>query len=137
MIGWTIKSPGIFERMFFVGHGTNIAPRLPLAPTSIERDAEEGIFEVTISHHNSNTRGNPLNKVTIYRFMVYDVTSDEFIKSRRWATIEAIERVRGEVLKDTSVEVDPSVLDSEVSGMTVRDFSPHSRAGFQQKVGEP
>jgi len=33
-----------------------------------------------------------LAKITVYRFIKYDISSDENRKSRRWATRQAIER---------------------------------------------
>jgi hypothetical protein len=66
----------------------------------------------------------------VYRFRMYVIKDDEMLTSRRWATREAIERVRGEILESTETEVDSSVLDS--NGMTERDFDPHRRTGFQR-----
>lgn len=66
-----------------------------------------------------------MSKVTVYRFQRYDIVSDQTIRSRCWATREAIERVRGEVLEDTATEVDASVIGSEVPSMTERDFASH------------
>ncbi len=85
-----------------------------------------------------------MTKVTVYRFRLYDISTDENRQSRRWATLKAIERICGEVLKDTETEVDASVLDS--NGMTERDFNPHERTGATpdqkgpaktQRRGEP
>jgi hypothetical protein len=75
-----------------------------------------------------------LNKVTIYRFRLYDITADEPHTSRRWATLEAIERIHGEVLEDTATEVDAAVVSSDIPGMTERSFNPHPRVGFQKIV---
>jgi hypothetical protein len=76
---------------------------------------------------------NPMT-VTVYRFTVYDITNDEQRTSRRWATREAIERVRGQVLEATATEVDPSVVGAEIAGMTERNFDPHKSTGFQRAV---
>jgi hypothetical protein len=75
-----------------------------------------------------------MSKVKVYRFTVYDITTDENRRSRRWATREAIERAHGDVLDDTVTEVDSSVLGDEIDGMTARDFDPHPRTGFQRQV---
>jgi hypothetical protein len=75
-----------------------------------------------------------VTKVNVYRFTVYDITNDEQRVSRRWATREAIKRVCGQVLEDTEVEVDPSVLGREEDGMTERDFNPNPGTSFQQQV---
>jgi hypothetical protein len=72
--------------------------------------------------------------VTIFRFKKYNINSDEYQISRRWATREALTRIRGEPLEDTAVEVDVAVLSREIEGMTDRDFDPHSRTGFQRQV---
>ena len=71
--------------------------------------------------------------VTIYRFKKYDISSDEYQKSRRWATLEAIARIGGEPLEDTAL-VDAAVLGREIDGMTDRGFDPRSRSGFQRQV---
>lgn len=72
--------------------------------------------------------------VTIFRFKRYDISSDEFQHSRRWATRDAIERIGAEVLDDHGVDVDPSVLNGD--GMTERNFNPHLRQGFQTYVSD-
>ena len=69
-----------------------------------------------------------MSKVHIYRFTLYDITSDGAHQSRRWGTRDAVERIGGEVLVDTGVEVDASAVDSEVSGLTARDYNPHAHA---------
>jgi hypothetical protein len=75
-----------------------------------------------------------VSKVTVYRFRVYDITTDENRASRRWATRDAIERVRGGVLEDTATAVDSSVVGGEIDGMTERNFDPHRNIGFQTQV---
>lgn len=74
--------------------------------------------------------------IAVYRFEMYDVHVDEMQQSRRWATLEAIERVGGQALVHTKIEVDDSHLGAEVAGMTDRNFNPHSQisGGFQQRV---
>jgi hypothetical protein len=37
-----------------------------------------------------------LSEITVYRFRLYDISSDEKRKSRRWATLKAIMQVGGE-----------------------------------------
>jgi len=68
--------------------------------------------------------------VTIYRFRLYDINTDESRTSRRWATREAIERIHGEVLTDTATEVDASVVDTDIPGMTERGFDLGRAAAF-------
>jgi len=36
-----------------------------------------------------------VSKITVYRFTKYDITTDQYQQSRRWATREAIERICG------------------------------------------
>jgi hypothetical protein len=43
--------------------------------------------------------------VKVYRFRLYNISTDENEKSRRWGTREAIERIGGEVMEDTETEV--------------------------------
>ena len=73
-----------------------------------------------------------MGNVTVYRFSLYDIASDEQRTSRRWATREAIERIGGKVLESTATEVDVAALDE--NRMTERDFNPHPRTGFQTQV---
>ena len=73
--------------------------------------------------------------VTIYRFEVYDIQSDQVIPSKRWGTREAIiDIAHGRVIEDTAAEVDESAVASDIHGFTVRDFNPRSRRGFQTEV---
>jgi hypothetical protein len=73
-----------------------------------------------------------MNKVTIYRFTMYDITADAERKSSRWATREAIAHVNGNALEDTAIEVEASVVKSDVNGMTTRGFTPTGPSGFQK-----
>jgi hypothetical protein len=75
-----------------------------------------------------------VSKVTVYRFRRYEIAEDGYRVSRRWATREAIERVRCEILKDTAVEVDAAVLGGEIEGMTEINFNPRPRIGFPTQV---
>lgn len=74
--------------------------------------------------------------VTIYRFEVYRIDSDEVVKSRRWGTRDAIRDIAcGRVLEETAKEVDESVVESDIHGFSMRDFDPDARpAGFQTQV---
>jgi hypothetical protein len=68
-------------------------------------------------------------KVTIYRFRLYDIATDEYVPSRRWATMEAIRRIGGEAFDDTATEIDDSLLSHDLPGMTDRDFKPRKPGG--------
>lgn len=71
--------------------------------------------------------------VQIYRFQKYDINTDEWQTSRRWATVDAIVRVGGRPIGDP-LNVDESVLGGEVAGMTDRAFNPNSTGGLQRVV---
>lgn len=75
-----------------------------------------------------------LGNVTVYRFTVYDITSDGNIRSRRWGTREGVKAVRGVVMEDTGTEIDARFVGGEVEGLTERGFDPHPRTGFQTQV---
>jgi hypothetical protein len=72
---------------------------------------------------------------TVYKFEVYDITTDESRPSRRMATLDAIARARGTPVEGTGREVETSDLDPAEDGMTPRDFHLRSRrTGFQTVV---
>jgi hypothetical protein len=77
-----------------------------------------------------------MSKATIYQFELYDIQSDQVVKSKRWGTREAIVEIAcGQVLEDTAIEVDDTVILSDIHGFTVIGFDPHRRpAGFQTQV---
>jgi hypothetical protein len=76
-----------------------------------------------------------MDKVKIYRFRVYDIQNDEIRTSMRWATREAIRDIAcGEVLEDTVREVEASAVQSDIVGMTERNYDPDRRIGFQTVV---
>ena len=75
-----------------------------------------------------------MSDVTVYRFTIYDIKSDTSVPSRRWGTREGIGARRGVVLEDTRIAVDASFVGGEEEGLTVRDFDPRPRTGFQTKV---
>jgi hypothetical protein len=60
--------------------------------------------------------------VTVYFFEKYDITSDQVIRSKRPATIAAIERVRGEAIKNTAQDIDQDDIDED--GFRRRDYTP-------------
>jgi hypothetical protein len=76
----------------------------------------------------ANPGKTTMSKVNIYRFTLYDITSDAAHQSRRWGTRDAIERIGGEILADTVIEVDASAVGSDIPGLTVRDYLPHAQA---------
>lgn len=52
-----------------------------------------------------------MQKVMVYYFTCYDIISDQILRSQRPATLEAIARCKGQVLKNTAQEIDASSLD--------------------------
>jgi hypothetical protein len=81
-----------------------------------------------VSAKGVNLGKTAMNKVNIYRFTLYDITTDGPHQSRRWGTRDAIERIGGEILADTVIEVDASAVDSDIAGLTARDYLPHAQA---------
>ena len=70
--------------------------------------------------------------VQIFEFSSYDVRSDEFVKSRRWATLEAIKRIGGRQ-EAGNTRVDRDSLNED--DMTPVGFNPNPPAtGFQTQV---
>jgi len=68
----------------------------------------------------------------VFQFKMYDVASDEFRQSRRWATREFIEKVGG-LMTGRAAKVDEELVDEE--GLTARDFEPEPKSsGFPTHV---
>ncbi len=71
-------------------------------------------------------------QVQIFQFKMFDIGTDEFKESRRWATREFIERVGG-LMTGRAVKVDEDLVSAE--GLAERDFNPEPRgAGFPSHV---
>ena len=49
--------------------------------------------------------------VTVYYFEKYQILTDEIVRSKRPATLEAISRSRGQALMSTALEIDEAELD--------------------------
>lgn len=81
-----------------------------------------------------STQEAGLSNVTVYRFTVYDIASDDNVRSRRWGTREGIKAVKGAVMEDTGTEIDARFVGGEVDGLTERGFDPHPRTGFRTQV---
>ena len=71
--------------------------------------------------------------VTVYKIRAYDITKDEFVTSRRMATIPSARIMGGDIVDGTEVEIDESQLEPGMQ-WTVRDFNPHATVGFQRQV---
>lgn len=71
-------------------------------------------------------------QVQIFQFKMFDIGTDEFKQSRRWATREFIEKVGG-LMTGRTARVDEDVVNPE--GLTERDFNPEPRSpGFPSQV---
>ena len=77
-----------------------------------------------------------MGKEPVYRFTIYDITTDEDRLSHRMGTRAAIERVNGTIVAGSEHEIDEAELGRDVAGMTDRDFWTRINAipGFQQQV---
>ncbi len=66
---------------------------------------------------------------TVFRFSVFDIRTDQFQRSQRWATAVFIEKVGGRS-EGEGVNVDSNLVDAD--SLTERGFDPHRRPpGFQ------
>jgi hypothetical protein len=54
-----------------------------------------------------------MGKVTVYFFSMYDIRSDENVRSKRPATLEAIKQIGGRALTETAIEISDSELDDD------------------------
>jgi hypothetical protein len=55
--------------------------------------------------------------------------------SRRWGTREAIvDLAEGDILEETMREVDASMVQSDIPGLTTIDYNPDRATGFQREV---
>ena len=68
----------------------------------------------------------PGPKVMVYRFRMYDIASDEFRTSTRFATLNALGNIRGAEVLGRGINVDASDVGGDIDGMTVRDYRPPS-----------
>ncbi len=74
-----------------------------------------------------------MEKVTIYKFEMYNIESDEWQESRRWAVSEKINEI-GARKKGNGVVVDTTVIQSNIQGFTERGFDPDAQTGFPKYV---
>ncbi len=78
-----------------------------------------------------------MTKLKVYQFECYDIMSDQFIRSKRWATTAAIAKIPGaSQIADSGIEVEEDVVDSDIEGMTEIGFRPPTEGGFQREVKE-
>ena len=62
-------------------------------------------------------------KVKVYKVKVYDINTDAYVVSRRMATREGAEIMKGVSLDNTEIEIDASQLETG-ENWTPRDFTP-------------
>jgi hypothetical protein len=72
--------------------------------------------------------------IQIFQFTMYDVSTDQTRKSRRWGTRAAIEALGGTVLEESATTVEASAINSDMHGLTEIGFDPRPRTGFQTHV---
>jgi len=72
----------------------------------------------------------------VYQFTMYDILTDTERESRRWGTREAIDRIGGKVIEDSAVNIDTSLLGSEVEGMTDVGLIPAGQAALKNRSGK-
>jgi len=75
-----------------------------------------------------------MRKIKIYRFDSYDVVNDQIKTSKRWGTREAIRDIaHGRVIEESEIEVDESVVASDIHGLTAVGFKPEREQGGKMK----
>lgn len=62
--------------------------------------------------------------VKIHRFRLYDINTDSYRLSRRWATRDVIELLGGQIIASPAVEVDAAIVASDIEGMTIAGYDP-------------
>lgn len=65
-----------------------------------------------------------MSKVKVYRFRMYNISSDENVVSTRMATAAYIELIGAELLQGTDTEIESSLL-MEGEGYTKKNFNPN------------
>ena len=75
-----------------------------------------------------------MSTVRIHRFRLYDISSDSFRQSRRWATRDIVERLGGDIVPGLVAEVDASVVSSDIEGMTKPDYDPGAAVMQRRKA---
>ena len=75
-------------------------------------------------------------KIDVFQFTRYDISTDQVVKSRRWGTREAINNLGGGfvILESTRRQVDPSAVVSDHPGLTAIGFNPDATSGFPRQV---
>jgi hypothetical protein len=67
--------------------------------------------------------GGTSMKIAVHRFQVWDSISDTMKTSTRYATIDAIKNTaHGVAVPGTEILIEASELNSDVEGMTAKDY---------------
>jgi hypothetical protein len=78
------------------------------------------------------------NEIDVYRFRTYSGSTDQFVLSRRYATLRAIEEIaRGEVLYGSKISIDRRNIEmphTDIEGMTSIGFKPYSPGDFPRTI---
>lgn len=74
-----------------------------------------------------------MQKITVYKVRMYDVATDGWTISRRYATERGAERMGGEILPGSGIEIDASQLEAGEE-WTPKNFTPWGNTGFQTRV---
>ena len=70
--------------------------------------------------------------VEVYQYEVWNVVTDRYQSSDRWGTPEVIKKIPGSrMIRSRSVEIDDSLLHSDMEGMTPKGYNPIAPGGFQ------
>jgi hypothetical protein len=64
--------------------------------------------------------------ISVFRYRVYDASTDDFFVSTRMATKEKIKIIRGEIIPNTEFGVDAEFLED---GWTAKNFDPLTYMG--------
>jgi len=77
----------------------------------------------------------PEETVILYRFSKYDINTDSVVHSKRWATQRAIDAIHGTIISEGfEVPISQVPWDATLQEMTVMDFNPNPKTGFQTEV---
>ncbi|MFW8587526.1 hypothetical protein ACOJBM_29445 [Rhizobium beringeri] len=73
-------------------------------------------------------------KITVYRVRRYDITTDNYIDSRRLMTEKGARMICGEIIRSTAVEIDEEDLESGEEWTPIGYFPKRDGDGIQRQV---
>lgn len=74
-----------------------------------------------------------MSKIIVYKVRFYDITTDERRISRRMATEIGAQRMGGEIVEQSGIEIPVSDLEAG-EDWTPIGYTPNPRGGFQSQV---